>query len=147
MSDTSNDLTSIIVQKKIGSHACAMVRHRKMRSMILAMSSIIILGLSACGDDRPPLPNDAELTKLIGVGSTGSTRTHLLSASCAYADPPRSARTDEWMAECEYKVNIEKWDFQARRYKAPVKQDRQFILLWKENVTHDGQGRWQAGRR
>lgn len=110
-------------------------------------SLVAVIALGACGDDRPPLPNDEEFGRLIGVGTsaTGTTKAKLISVDCAYSDPPKSARTSEWMARCDYKISIVEWNSQARKDNPPFEQDDHRLVFWEENATHDGQGEWYVG--
>ncbi|MEP2890921.1 hypothetical protein [Tateyamaria sp.] len=114
----------------------------------IQLSAVLALCfLSACGEDRPDLPNADEFRRILGVGTsaTGTSKVELLSYECAYADPPKSAKTDEWMARCEYRISIVEWNFQARKNNLAVERDDYRLIFWEENVTHDGKGAWYVG--
>ena len=108
---------------------------------------ILCLGviLAACGDDRPAVPTEKEAQRLLFPSTTfGASRSytfHLIK--CAYADPPKSAKTGEWMAACKYDVTLTK-KISYRTFNERMRGVAR--LFWREHTNHSGtKAQWVVG--
>jgi len=102
---------------------------------------LAVMCLTACFDGRPAVPNDEVAAKPIySTGRMLHIGIESIKTECRYADPPRSAITDQWMTVCDYKAVFT----DPARARSTMREAGELIFMWHENATHDGQGAWRA---
>ncbi len=100
------------------------------------------LTLTGC-DGKPSLPSDTEAEELLLTREVAINTYKFVvhDVSCAYGDPKKSAKTDEWMAVCSYDMTAQELATSRTSGDRVVAERRlqgDFPIFWREKTSHDG---------
>lgn len=110
-----------------------------MKKLFLAFG--LVLPVAACGGGKPDLPTDEQAWResyVAAVYTRPSQQTRPLSTDCDFADPAKSAATDEWMALC-----VLTWERRSNASSPWVEDQMRLRLFYREFTDHSGTAhRW-----
>lgn len=106
---------------------------------LLVLAAAVLAGCSS----QPDVPDREEAIELFHMrfpNVTGTTTYEFQDVSCAYPDPPKSARTGQWMLKCEYDV-IRSKKIMYKTFRDHYVQPATFF--WIEDYNHAGDDGWR----
>lgn len=111
----------------------------------LVVSLALVLPVAACGGGKPSLPTDSEAWRasyLAAAYTSPNNKVRSKDVDCGFADPAKSAATDEWMALC-----VLTWERRDRTTNPWIEDSIRLRMFYREFTEHSGTVfKWVADR-